>query len=280
MRHTWMCSLVFRLLLHEIARTKLINSFSVLKKYRDKFMCFFAKLNFVNQRAPTILPKFYIERAQKNIYYGFSHLSLVASVTFFLENNFRNIWRFFSHPLLRARYYNCWNCQRPAKIAFLDSLNLEKQPRIDRQDILKHANVSCIWWNSPFWWDVNAYTLSYLSEVLVLSGIKPTKNWSWRFYNLTTYLRFVVKHIWICHARDFIYLIVSIFIFNGMTVNTRKKGIGIHEKQTVSILNNIVACLAFQFHNSWYSDHTLKQWHHSCHTNDRQLWKKKFYLLS
>ena len=79
-------------------------------------------------------------------------------------------------------------------------------------------------------------------------------------------LRFVVKHIWISYARDFIYLIVSVFIFNGMTVVTRKKGIGIHEKQTVFILNNIVACLAFQFHNSWNSDHTLKQWRHSCHT--------------
>lgn len=83
-----------------------------------------------------------------------------------------------------------------------------------------------------------------------------------------------MKHIWISHARDFIYLIVSIFIFNGMTVNTRKKGIGIHVLHTVSILNNIVVCLAFQFHNSWYSDHTLKQWHHSCHTNDGQPWKK------
>lgn len=89
-----MCSLVFQLLLHEIARTKLINSFSVLKKYRDKLMCFFfAKLNVVNQRTPAILPKLYLERAPKNIYYGFSHLflSLVASVNFFLENDFRNI---------------------------------------------------------------------------------------------------------------------------------------------------------------------------------------------
>lgn len=278
MRHTWMCSLVFRLLLHEIARTKLINSFSVLKKYRDKFMCFFAKLNLLIIEHQLSSLSFTQNARKKYIYYGFCHLSLVASVTFFLENNFRNIWRFFSHPLLCARYYNCSNCQRPAKIAFPNSFNLEKQPRIDRQDILKHANVSCIWWNSPFWWDVIAYTLSYLSEVLVLSGIKPTKNWSWCFYNLTTYLRFVVKHISISHARDFIYLIVSIFIFNGMTVNTRKKGIGIHEKQTVSILNNIVACLSFQFHNSWYSHHTLKQWHHSCHTNDGQPWKKKISI--